>query len=710
MSKKIKESLINLDKETIYQFIVDNLYADIKYIIKKTNAKYNEVEKILTELVLEEKICLYKNEYHPIYKTRISIKTAGYAFAYVDDEKYYYIDKDSLNNVYNGDICYVFPKIGYKGVEGEIYKVIERGNKYIVGFVKLKNKKNSSYLYITSEIISFPVTINIPFNQENLEYVGSLVKAEVIYNKKDLGAKIIEKLGTKDDPGIEITAIAAEYGFKVPFCDEVIEEIKNIPDEVLPVQFENRRDFRNLNIITIDGDDSKDFDDAVYLEILPNGNYSLGVFIADVAEYVGEDTALDKEALQRGTSVYLADRVIPMLPKKLSNGICSLNESVDRLVLACIMEIDSKGKLVNYDICEGVINSHHRMTYNKVNKILNGDLDLINEYADIVDMLRNMRDLSVLIRELRHKKGGIEFDTTEYKFELNLDGSPKSIIKRERADSEKLIEDFMLMANETIAYHMNIMNLPIVYRVHEKPEQEKLHQVFATIASMNVKVKNIKNDIHPKQIQTLLEDVKDNPNHEIINNMLLRSMMKAKYHEKCLGHYGLAMNYYCHFTSPIRRYPDLMTHRMIKKLLLHPANLEYDLIKYNAIIPDIALLNSASERKAVDCERTVDDMLCAWYMEKFLGKKFEGTITSIAPFGMFVTLENGIEGLISFKNMSSYVSVSENLLSAYDDFNTYHIGDRVKIIVVDANKETRKIDFVLKSEYEDDEYENNLYK
>ena len=393
-----------------------------------------------------------------------------------------------------------------------------------------------------------------------------------------------------------------------------------------------------------------------------------------------------------------------MIPHKLSDGICSLVEGEDRLVLACLMEIDIKGRLVNYDIKEGVIKSKHRMTYKKVNLILNNDKDLCEEYKDIVPMINKMHDLSKIIRNVRHKKGAIDFDTAEYKFKLTESGFPKSITKSERLDAEMLIEDFMLKANETIAYHMNIMNLPIVYRVHEKPDQEKLHQIFDVIKYLGVDVKTFKDDINPHDIQHLLEGLDDNPNKEIINNMVLRGMMKAKYSDKCLGHYGLQMIYYCHFTSPIRRYPDLITHRMIKKLLLHPSDYFLDdLTKYSNMLGDIAIQNSNSEKKSVDCERAVNDMLYAWYMSKHIGEEYKGIITSITSFGMFVEIENGIEGLISYRNMDGYFEFNEKTISASDGIRKYKLGDRVSIRVLSSNRLTRQIDFILSEDYDLDE-------
>ncbi len=674
-------------------------YTEIHELSRKTNMSLAKLKGLLHDYVESGEVRHingYRGDYYTIpVPARISVSEKGNVKAFVEG-----IDKSF--NIYGGDDLYDSDTVSILPLDNDehiavVDKIIERGHPFIVGIFKAKmNKKtNVNRYYIESSIPRFKVEANVLMDDVNNILPDMIVTAELkYYNNGTIYASNLKVVGHKDDPGIKISEIALEFGFNLAFNDEVKEELKYIPNAVNKEDLKGRRDFRDLDIITIDGDDSKDFDDAVYLEELPNGNYSLGVYIADVSHYVKEGSPLDKEALKRGTSLYLADRVIPMLPHELSNGICSLNPDEDRLVLACIMEYSKLGKLVNYEICEGVINSHHRMTYNKVNKILNGDQELIDEYSDIAPMLKNMEEFSKVLRELRHKKGGIEFDTVEYSFRLNSDGSPKEIIKRERMDAEKLIEDFMLAANETVAYHMNIMNLPIVYRIHEKPDQDKLRTTFQEVKSMGLDVKLTQNDIHPKQVQDALEKASDNPNKYIINNMLLRSMMKAKYSSECLGHYGLAMNYYCHFTSPIRRYPDLMTHRMIKKLLLHPTDkFDKELSHYSSIIPEIALKNSSSERRSVDCEREVDDMLYAWYMESKIGNIYQGTVTSIQSFGMFVEIENGIEGLILYRNCEEYFEYDEKHHIAYTDNEKYYLGKKVMVKCIAASKDERKIDF-----------------
>ena len=703
LEKKNVKEYSPLDEELVLRIIKKN---PIKLDSLKKSLNVNPKElKAFLDIKCNEGVIAYSQAsytYAYLYKAKLDVKPFGYAFAYVEElDEEFYISEFDLKNAYNGDVCLIYPNgIDEKKRGACVKEVLERSHTYCIGRLVLKGKKYPEYR-LESIMRDFPVVVKIERENLNGAYIGAICKANIEYKDNYTITGIIDEvIGNKNDPGIEISEIALEYGFKTAFSEETEEEIKSITDIVLDSEKEGRRDFRDLNIITIDGDDSKDFDDAVYLEKLSNGNYSLGVHIADVSHYVKENTPLDKDAFSRGTSVYLADRVIPMIPHKLSDGICSLNEGVDRLVLSCIMEISPVGKLINYEIVEGIIKNHHRMTYSKVNEILKGNKELIEEYKDIYPMILDMLELSKILRGLRHKKGALEFESEEYKFELNADGSPKCVHKRVQDEAEKLIEDFMLEANQTVSYHMNIMNLPMVYRVHEKPDQEKLHQTINVISNMDVPVKNIQNDIHPKELQSILASIKDNPNHLLINTLLLRSMMKAKYDFSNLGHYGLAMNYYCHFTSPIRRYPDLMVHRLVKNLLLHPKELDRDMKKFIAILPDVCLKTSAAERRSIDCERAVNDMLYAWYMQSHLKEEYLGIVSSITPFGMFVMLQDGVEGLVSFKDMDGYFDFNESNMSCTNGKRTYHLGDKVSIIVINASKETRKIDFMLKEDYE----------
>ena len=691
-----------IDKELVIKCLENgnNYFPNIR---KRLKVSKQELSNILDDLVKEGTVFynIHHNEYYLIKKGTVEIKDAGYGFISVlGEEDDYYISKYELVGVYNGDTISFYYEDNYENhKEAYLIDVLKRAHTHIIGRYKETTRKGKTKAYIMSSDPKFPVNILV---HERLELKpGTIVYGEINYEKNNnLSATIKEVLGHKDDSGIEISQIALEYGFETPFPNEVKEEIEDIADYVLEEETLNRVDYTNRTIITIDGDDSKDFDDAVSVSKNLDGSFNLGVYIADVSHYVKENSPLDLEAYKRGTSVYLADRVIPMLPRKLSNGICSLNEGVKRLVVACNMCISKEGNLINYEITEGVIKSKYRMTYNNVNKIINGDIDVIKQYEDLVPMINDMVALSEIIRKRRYKKGGIEFDVNEYKFSLNNDGSPKNIEVRSRDKAEMLIEDFMLEANETIAYNMNIKNLPNMYRVHEKPDQDKLKDVFNTIRNMGIELKQTKNDIHPKQVQEALEKIKNTDLNEILSNMLLRSMMKARYSEECLGHYGLAMNYYCHFTSPIRRYPDLIVHRLIKKLFIHPNDLDNDIIKYNLLLPEIAERTSISERKAVECERAVNDMLFAWYMEKHLFKEFDGVITSVTNFGMFVTLSNGVEGLVSLHNMLGFYYFDSSNMSYSNGKMAYKLGDKVKIVVIRADKKCRHIDFMFKNDYD----------
>lgn len=666
----------------------------------KLNTKTETLKKALAEMLEDGLIVCIRGFYGILRTGKVIAKDQGYGFITTDEEKDFYLPDTKTYNVYDGDIVsFIALDMHDKLLEAIIYQVIKRNREFIIGNYLEKIKKGKKKFYIKSNNLKFPITAKL---DRSLDVEpNTIVYAPIMYVGTDILASNPVILGHKDDPGIEISQIALEYGFKQEFSLDVIKEISNIPDEVLVEEKTNRKDFTDKLIFTIDGDDSKDFDDAVSLEKDEEGNYLLGVYIADVSHYVKEGMPLDKDALARGTSVYLADRVIPMIPHKLSNGICSLNEGVERLVMACLMKISPLGKLLDYQIVEGVIKSRHRMTYNNVNKILDNDQEMCEKYADLVPTLKEMYKLSQIIRKLRDKKGALEFDVKEYKFDLNPDGSPKSVILRTRAKAERLIEDFMLIANETVAYNMSIMNLPCVYRIHEKPDQDKLLTAFMQLQMMGLDIELPKKNITNKYIQKALADVEeDNILKPIANDLLLRSMMKAKYDPKCLGHYGLAMQYYCHFTSPIRRYPDLMVHRLIKKLFLHPTTeLASDINHYNSIINEIALMNSNSEKNAVECERSINDMLYAWYMEENINSTFEGIITTTTSFGIFVSLDNGVEGLIHFSSLDGYYELNKKDMSVSNGKKTYHLGQKVKVVVVGASKLTRKIDLMFLEDY-----------
>ena len=683
-------------------------------INKITNISKVEIKKILDDLIKEDKVILVNKLYYLKNKGIIEIKDKGFGFIKTEDDVEYYVERDGNNGAYTGDMVefYILPKVGrQKKDTAVVTKILKHSNEFIYGeLIEKKTKKGIKYQIISANK-DFDVKAYVSPSDLNGAVVGNIVVAKLSKEGTLFKGVITKIVGHKDDPGVDISLVALKYEFESAYPNSVMDEAMSLPKAVDVSKYKKREDFREDKVITIDGDDSKDFDDAIFVKKLSNGNYKLYVHIADVSEYVLQDSNLDIEALQRGTSVYLADRVIAMLPHTLSNGICSLNEGVDRLVLSCIMEFSNDAKLLKYEIKEGIIKSSHRMTYNKVNKMLKGNKEVIDEYIDIYPMILDASELAKKIRAIRVKGGALDFDVPEYKVLLDEKGKPISFELRERDEAELLIEDFMLKANEVVAYHMNISNLPCVYRIHENPDQEKLRNTLSFIEKLGYNIPKTKDEIKPSQLQKLMNDVKnENTDYFVVNQMMLRSMMKAKYSEECIGHYGLALRYYCHFTSPIRRYPDLMTHRLIKKLLLHPKKtFDDDYMKYMLSLHEICVKSSEQERKAIECEREVNDMLMAEYMTSHIGESYLGVINSITQFGMFITLDSGIEGLVHISNMNGFfVYDNKNMtLSSYK--RKYTVGDRVKIVVIGASKKDRSVDFILKEDmHKEVFYENSL--
>lgn len=670
------KDILKISKKNLYSLLEDLIEREIVYHPKGTN-------------------------FYGIIKTgTVDIKPAGYGFITVDgEEEDYYVKEEFLSNVYSKDIVSFYPyQGGYRLCNAAIIQVVKRGHEYIVGAFARRMRKGKMRAYIHSSNPSFPVKAIVKREYPEIED-GQIVYGRLSYIGTAVEAEILEVIGHKDDPGIEIAQIALEYGFQTEFPMKVLEEIHLIPDFVLEEEKQDRKDFRNRLIFTIDGDDSKDFDDAVDICKNLDGSYELGVYIADVSHYVKPNTSLDKEALKRGTSVYLADRVIPMLPHKLSNGICSLNEHEDRLVLACLMTFSKEGKLLNYTICEGIICSKYRMTYKKVNEILHGNPTLLKQYPDLLEPLHQMQELSNILRKIRTKKGALQFEIPEYKFILDDQGVPIEVYPIERDQAEMMIEDFMLAANETVAYHLKIMDIPSIFRVHEKPEQEKLLEAISKLQSLGLSIQHKSKRISSMDLQRFLASLEEHPNKLIYHQIILRSMMKARYAEECLGHYGLAMYYYCHFTSPIRRYPDLIVHRIIKEILLHPKKMEKAIEFYKNALPGIAASTSTSEKNAVECEREVNDMLYAWYMEKHLNMTFTGRISSFTSYGIFIVLENGVEGLVAMDTIHPYPEFIEEEYTLMIGNTKYHLGDPVEVVVISADRITQRVDFMLLNDY-----------
>lgn len=620
-------------------------------------------------------------------------------FYLVSEDKRYFIDKNYWNNIYAKDEVIANVEEDFLGrVTAYILKVVSHSKEPIVAKRTSRVFENQIWFTVKDESVNYQgVWVNKHATLDSK--IGDLCLVEPLFqNKRALDGKVIKVLGKDGAIGSDILALIASSGVSYEFPLSVIEEAEAISEEVSPFELEGRTDFTNDLVITIDGDDSKDFDDAVNVKKLSNGNYLLSVHIADVSHYVGENSELDNEALRRGNSIYLVDRVIPMLPERLSNGICSLNEGVIRLVLSCIMEINPLGEVVDSNIVSGYIKSKYRMTYNKVNKMIKGDQELIEKYQDLYPMILDMVALSDIIRSRREEAGALDFDVVETKIVVDKTGKPIDVLARSRDKAEMLIEDFMLSANETIALTLNHLEYPCCYRVHEEPSKERLSNLAPLLATVGVKLGNIGNGVKPKVLQKALEKIKGTGSEIALNSMLLRAMAKARYDSICLGHYGLAMQYYCHFTSPIRRYSDLETHRIINELIINPKNNFDDTLNhFNSVVGEVCLQASETERKAIELERKVDDMKAAEYMQAFIGKTFSGTITSVTNFGVFIMLENTIEGLAHIKNMPDYYDYDEKKMCLIGNYSkeVYNIGDPVKVRVLDANKGTGKIDFLV---------------
>ena len=639
----------------------------------------------------------------------------GYGFVESDEEftQDLFIPKDDINGALHNDRVMaeiVTPATEDKRAEGKVIKIIKREVTRVVGLFQ----ENKSFGFVVPDDKKFNQDIFIPKRGFNGAKNDDKVVCEITLwpqeNRKPEG-KIIEVLGKKGERGVEIDSIIRAHGLPEEFPKKVIDEANYVSSQDLEDEIDRRLDLRHLDIFTIDGEDAKDLDDAISIEVLPNGNYKLGVHIADVTHYVREKSKLDKEALKRATSVYLVDKVIPMLPKQLSNGVCSLNPFEDKLTLSCIMEIDENGKVVNSEIAETVINSKARMTYTEVSDILEKDDEKLKQtFAKQVEDFKNAEKLARILMKRRERRGAIDFDFPEAKIILNREGKVVDIKCYERRISNKMIEEFMLVANETVAEHFYWLQLPFVYRIHETPSAEKMEDLNKFIATFGYHIKGDLEDVHPKEIQSLVEKIKGTKEEESISTIALRSMKQAKYSPQCIGHFGLAAKYYCHFTSPIRRYPDLQIHRIIKEQLNNKLNNKRQ-EQLSHIVEYASTQSSERERAAELAERDVHDFYKACYMADKVGQEFDGVVSSVTSFGMFVELENTVEGLIRLANMRDdyYIYNQETYtIMGERSHKTFKIGDTVRIKVDNVNVDFREIDFVLISKLEDSHIEEDL--
>ncbi|HEY4389795.1 MAG TPA: ribonuclease R [Paenibacillus sp.] len=676
-------------------------------------AEFKEFLKLLNRLEQEGKIVLTRSQRYGIpermnlVKGRLQAHAKGFAFLIPEDREHpdVYIHANDLKSAMNGDTVLV--RINSKSVaggklEGEVIRIVTRAVVQVVGvfqnleaygFVLPDDKRINRDIFIPKE--SFAGAVD-----------GEKVVVRIVNYPEGRSAaegEIIEILGHKDDPGIDILSIIRKHQLPEAFPDEVMAEATDAPDEIAEEDIvkQGRRDLRDKVIVTIDGEDAKDLDDAVNVELLPNGHYKLGVHIADVGYYVREGSKLDHEAYNRGCSVYLVDRVIPMLPHRLSNGICSLNPKVDRFTLSCEMEFNEKLHVVKHDVFTSVIRTTERMTYTNVRKILlEEDPEVTERYSDLVDMFKTMRDLAMKLRSKRMKRGAVDFDFEESKVLVDENGKVTDIVKRERSIAEQIIEEFMLAANETVAEHFHWLKVPFIYRIHEDPDQEKLMNFMAFAANFGYAVKGGKsNKIHPRALQKLLEDIQGTKEQTVISTMMLRSMKQAKYDAESTGHFGLAAEFYTHFTSPIRRYPDLVIHRIIREVVEHNGVLPADRQEYLASrMQEIAQQSSERERVAVEAERDTEQLKKAEYMLDKVGEVFPGMISSVTSFGMFIELENTVEGLIHISTMTDdYYHFHEQHMALIGERTSriFRIGDEVEIRVARVNMDEHTIDFEL---------------
>ena len=663
-----------------------------------------DTTKLTEELrKLEDEVIIYrsnKNKYMMLEDSHLKkgvmrVNKKGFGFVEVNGlEDDIYISSDNMNDAIHDDIVLVeiTSKMNLDRLEGRVLRIIERKITRYIGLIKFDKKGIG---HITLDDNKIKLDIEIPKDKSKNAVDGHKVVVELGKKIKDnkYNGEVVEIIGHINDPGVDILSIIYKYNIDIDFSEDTKKQLESIPMEVRESDLKGRRDLRDMCIFTIDGDDTKDIDDAISIEKLPNG-YKLGVHIADVSYYVKEGTPLDNDAMERGTSVYLVDRVIPMIPHELSNGICSLNPNVDRLAISCVMEFDNDGKQTNYEIFPSVIKSRIQMTYKNVNKILEENF-IPDGYEEFVDDLKLMSELATILRKAKVNRGYIDFGIDEPKILVDDKCIPYDVVLRDRGTGENLIEDFMIAANECVASHIYFMNLPFIYRIHEYPKEEKIRSFLGFVSNLGYTITGNVSDMKPTTIQRILKQLEDKDEYPILSSLLLRSMQKAVYSPDNLGHYGLASKCYTHFTSPIRRYPDTTVHRLLRTYLFDNKIDMNTIHKWEEKLVYIAEHSSEKERSSVDCEREVEDMKMAEYMEKHIGEEFEGMISSVTSFGMFVELPNLIEGLVPIKDMPDFFHYDEERMTLTGERShvKYSIGDKVVVKVIRASKEDQTIDF-----------------
>lgn len=696
----------------ILSFVEDSNYHPIKIkemavlfgVPKKERGEFHEV---LDELIAKGKIVVDRHGLIRLPEETIVVgefmaTQRGFGFVRVENgAEDIFIPERKCQNAFHGDLVKVrLTKPAKRRQEGEIIQIVKRGVQTVVGTFQ----RNKDVTFVVPDNGKFTKDIYIPKGGTLDATDGHKVVVELIdYGKegKSPEGRVIQILGHQNDPGVDILSIVKSFALPEQFSDEVMRQVSKVADKVEEKERAGRVDIRNVDTVTIDGEDAKDLDDAITISKRENGEYELGVHIADVSHYVEENTELDREAIRRGTSVYLVDRVIPMLPHKLSNGICSLNAGEDRLALSCFMTINSKGQVVAHRIAETVVNVTERMSYTDVNDILTHHKEeTCKRYDRLIPMFQLMEELALLLRKNRKKKGSIDFDFQECKIELDKNGHPLDIVPYERNIATDIIEEFMLIANQTVAEEYFWLEVPFIYRTHEYPELEKIQELARMTASFGYHIKIGQEEVHPREIQKLIEQMEGTKEEAFLSRLTLRSMKRAQYTTVNTGHFGLATKYYCHFTSPIRRYPDLQIHRIIKENIHHGiSHKRYE--HYESILPVIAKKCSDRERLADDAEREVDKLKKAEYMEGHIGESFDGVISGVTNWGIYVELPNTVEGMVRLADMDDdqydFEEDKYRVIGHYTK-REYSMGQNVKVQVIRVDKLTRTIDFAMMSE------------
>ena len=696
-------------KEKIFGFIKDKDYTPMKakeiaLLLGVPKNDYNDFLNILKELEDEYKIrknrknryILVEEKYYEGYYRK---NQKGFGFVKIDEEEVY-ISKENSFNALNEDkvlIQIIKDKTKDQSSEGKVVKILKHEKDTVVGIFQ----KSQNFGFVIPDDKKFGTDIYI--SKKNFGKARNNHKVLVKITKypkdgKNAEGEIVEVLGNVNEAGVDMLSLIKEHKLPAKFPEQVVEEARKCGNEIDKKDIKNRVDLRDKIIFTIDGEDAKDLDDAVRVEKLENGNYKLDVHIADVSYYVKEDSLLDREALIRGTSIYMLGRVIPMLPRELSNGICSLNAGEDRFTLSCSMEIDNKGKVISAEIYKGIINVTERMSYTDVQKIIDeSDEEVLQKYSKYIQEFKNMEELAHILKSRRLENGYLNLDIPESKIDLDVDGYVTNVSKYETTFAHEIIEQFMLTANETVAEKFFWLDAPFIYRVHEKPDIEKVQELNRFLWNFGLNIKANKDNIYPKEFSKVLEEIKGKEEEKVISTLILRTLKVARYEAENQGHFGIASKFYCHFTSPIRRYPDLFIHRIISKYLEDNYVVDDEFIeKYKEEAENRANQSSEREKIATLVEREAEDIKKAEYMESRIGEEYEGIVSSITPFGMFVELPNTVEGLIRFENLGNeyYIYDEEKKRLIGEHSNTvYKIGDKVNIRVISANKLLRQVDF-----------------